>query len=248
MWILFLSQEDGDNDDNRIERQQQNLTLVATGVIFTLGLLLMPWIIFLRGNSRILTRFFYRNTSFLVSPIIGTGTIYSLGPSKPFAQALCYHGIAVTNLSYIVTLFLKVGTKRQRPCCTFPQYIERKNLTIIPKILAKIAGTRSFPSGDAMSAAAWAIPVWYVGYPFVAVVMTSSTAFGRMFFLAHHFGDTLGGIGIPLLFHGLTAVYGNSYFIPELGSAKWYHPLAALGTVIIITRLREREEKRSPSL
>jgi membrane-associated phospholipid phosphatase len=238
--IFWLSNKDTEPWIGATDRGDQE----AMGDFLVLSLLLVVlqvWIFFLSGNLWILSRILYPNASFAVSPIIGTGVAHYFGAAKPNAQALVYHAIILYNLSCVVIMFLKHGTRRKRPCCTFPQWIPLKHFQIIPKILQRHSATTSFPSGDAMAGTCWAIPLWYLGYTRVAVLLVALTALGRIFFLAHHLLDTIVGIGVCLVFHAILGLGVSG--LPAVGTAEWYHPIMAFMVLLVASRFRKGDEK-----
>lgn len=230
MWLFVL---DPSNDDQRPN------WLLPTALGLTILLLVLPFLLFLGGNLKMMSHVLFSHVSFAVSTLVGIAASYHLGPT-PYASALGYHGIILYCLGCTIILPLKHNTRRLRPCVVFPRLIERKKLAIIPKLLAKASSFTSFPSGDAMGSAAWALPLMHLGYTQSALLVASLTAFGRMFFLAHHLGDTLAGIGVSVGFHLLLGVVPG---LPAVGTAEWYHPLAAFATLVIASRFRKGDEK-----
>ena len=249
---------------------EEGLWMAALGA--TTVLLLLPWIFFLKGHTWILPRIFFSHISFALSPLIGMGiSQYSLLllTAKHNADdasddhhhhitrtpALCFHFLMLYNASCIVVLFLKHGTLRQRPCCTCEQYISRKHFPMIPRILAQTAPDTSFPSGDVMSATCLAVSLanlhlaahhdQRLWLPAVGVVMVLLTALGRMYFLAHHFCDTLVGMAIPGCLHMLCLLShnDNSSWLPAVGTAQWYHPLGAFLGLVVASRFRRGDQK-----
>ena len=146
--------------------------VTTIAVCATLFLLLLPWILFLRGRAWILGRIFFSHVSFGLSPLIGMAIsqyhhLYHGGidasdsisnhSTRAAAASLCFHFIWLYNTSCILVLFLKHSTQRKRPCCTCPEYIPRKHFPLIPRILAKTAPDTSFPSGDVMAATCFSL-------------------------------------------------------------------------------------------
>ncbi|CAB9504615.1 expressed unknown protein [Seminavis robusta] len=231
-WFFWLSSEE--------TTDYQDLFLAIISFSF---LLLLPWIFFLRGNIWIIQHIIYSNKSFALAPFLGTGVAFYFGSDRRYSQALAYHSLILYNLSCIATMFLKHGTERKRPCVTFGHLIPRKHLAIIPKILAKGAANASFPSGDVMAATAWAIPLWHMGYPTSSILLVVLAACGRMFFLAHHLLDTVVGMTVCLLVHGLLQWSPEHAALPTMGTAEWYHPIGALIALAVASRFRKGDEK-----
>lgn len=258
------------------------ITIAAT--VTTIVLLLLPWVLFLRGRAWILGIFF-SHVSFGLSPLIGMGIsqyhhLYHGGgdisitnqSTRVVAASLCFHFIWLYNVSCILVLFLKHTTQRKRPCCTCPEYIPRKNFSLIPRVLAKTAPDTSFPSGDVMAATCFSLslaslPLSQQAVPYDAtdshnnnpqqvilislcIILVSLTALGRMYFLAHHLCDTLVGMLIPASLH-LLCVYqsssttSSSYtaWIPALGRSQYYHSLGAFVGLVVASRFRRGDQK-----
>lgn len=111
--------------------------------------------------------------------------------------------------------------KRRRPIisgCGRP-----KGLSSLEPILHR-DGLASFPSGDVMSAVCFAFPL-RDAHPWLAAGIVLLTAFGRLYFRAHHFFDVVCGAAIAyIMCAGVAAsgVYGS-----------WWHPLLAQAAFLL---------------
>ena len=237
-WIFLITAQDADGIQAQSETQQWQRLILA--VTLTAVFLLLPFVFFLRGNLRMLSHVLYPNASFALSPLVGTAMSFAAGPT-PHASAVGYHSIILYCLSCVVILYLKHWSRRLRPCVTFHHCIDKKHFAIIPNILAKHSSFTSFPSGDAMGATAFCgVPLMHLGYPKLATVLVGLVAFGRMFFLAHHLGDTLGGIAICASIHAAMEYFDS---LPSIGTATWHHPLMALFALVVASLFRKGDQK-----
>lgn len=232
-WLFHLM----DNTEDEIIRIPKRLVMATTlSIVF----LILPFVLFLRGNRRMLSHVLYPNLSFALSPLLGTAFSYTAGPT-PYASAVGYHAIILYCLSCSVILYLKHASRRLRPCVVYPQCIPKKNFTQIPKILAKHSSFTSFPSGDAMGATAFGgVPLLHLGYFKAAILLVGLTAFGRQYFLAHHLGDTLVGIAICV---GIHTVLDCTEGLPSIGTADWYHPILAWIALVLAALFRKGDQK-----
>ena len=96
------------------------------------------------------------------------------------------------------------------------------------------------PLSCAMGATAWALPLLHLGYVKAAMALVGLAALGRIYFLAHHLGDTIAGIGVCV---GIHILLGFCESLPSTGEADWYHPIAALAALVIASRFRKGDQK-----
>ena len=103
-------------------------------------------------------------------------------------------------------------------------------------MLSSTQGDESFPSGDAATAAAIAIPLAYInsstqielfGWSLASTMIAAYTitflsCSGRVYFLAHHVADVVVGALMPYLIHLLSSSIGLGVY-----DMKWWYPLAA---------------------
>lgn len=243
LWLLIIMMSSSSSSMSRSSDAEGQPEVAIPGLLLWLAvslstLLLGFWLLVLRGDTFIFNHVLFGHVSFSICPSLGTILCYYLAPS-PEAFAIAIHSIVLYCACCGIILFLKQGTLRKRPCCNHPRCIQRKNLAIVPRILARSAPDASFPSGDVMSATALALPLAHIGHPHWAVMLVALTAFGRMFFLAHHLLDTVVGMGVCILMHcALTVSFGLS-----IGNADWYHPLVAFGSLVIASLFRKSDQK-----
>ena len=251
LWIFVWFQYGQGDHGNTNTTSTILLFLAATSC--TMGLLVVPWMYFLRGHVWIIPKILYSHASFALSPLVGTLLCFALdkyihsnnsnNSSSEAAASLGYHLIVLYNVSCTVVLLLKHNVLRKRPCATSVYYktcIPRKHYPIIPKVLAKGAPDMSFPSGDVMAATCLATIVWHLQYTHTAMAIVLVAALGRMYFLAHHALDTVVGMMVALLVQGFSA---GGILLPRMGTAQWYHPLLALGGLTVASKFRKGDQK-----
>ena len=213
-------------------------------------LLLLPWITFLRGYTVVFGRFFYGNIAFVAAPIITICVVSILAPTERSAS-LAYYSSFLYSAACVPVLVLKHCVRRKRPCVDQPELIARKQETfrIIPILLARHSNFTSFPSGDVVAATVWALAIVNTGYfsqersVLSTVCMVGLAALGRMYFLAHHLGDTIAAYLLVRLMHW--ALHQNYSHVAELlrlqlptmDSSQWYHPLLPLGVLAVLSKL-----------
>ena len=66
------------------------------------------------------------------------------------------------------------------------------------------------------------------------------TCLGRMYFLAHHLLDCLAGAAVASALHWVCTL---DWILPRLGTAEWYHPLGAVGALVIASQFRKSNQK-----
>ena len=135
----------------------------------------------------------------------------------------------------------------------------RKSFPIIPTLLARAGkeGYKSFPSGDAMSSASFAIPLAYMNFvaggddkngdtedgpnmkmmsklmKVLPCVLAAGTVVlacsGRVYFYAHHVLDVLVGASIPLIFH---VIFTKTNF--GIHDMQWWFPFVSVSGCISV--------------
>ena len=135
-------------------------------------------------------------------------------------------------------LAVKSLSRRRRPIvCSAIQIGEacveaasRKALTVIPRML-RHDGNAAFPSGDVAGAVCWAFPLWRAGLRLLPVSAVACSAFGRMYWQAHHAMDVvLGGAAAACTCALLEAALGHTSL------AQWYHLLGAQLVVVALVK------------
>merc|ERR1719271_1693349 len=99
---------------------------------------------------------------------------------------------------------VKKLAKRRRPIISGCG--RTKGLSSLEPILYR-NGLASFPSGDVMSAVCFAFPIRHA-HPWLAAGIVLLTAFGRIYFRAHHFFDVLGGAALAYTICAATVASG----------------------------------------
>jgi len=262
-WIVALASsllEDNDKGDADADGYL-GLWMATWGSTF--GLLLVPWTLFLQGQTWIYIRFLFSHASFVFSPLIGMSISqhYCLQEKLSTIAPLCFHFIMLWNASCVPVLLLKHGTRRLRPCCTYPVYLSKRHFPIIPNMLSKTGAKTSFPSGDVMSATCFALTLFHLPIQhnnsnhsqylltLACISIVFFSALERMYFLAHHLLDTLVGMAIPTIIHMMlvcsaaAAPAPINIFFPTIGTAQWYHSLAAFLGLVVASRYRSSDQK-----
>lgn len=145
-----------------------------------------------------------------------------------------------------IVTFLKKWTKRQRPAYKDTSrngiWIKNKKFPSSSIFLAKYNGNASFPSGDAASAAVFAIPVASLGgspyYAILAWSMVVLACTGRMYVLAHHFSDVFVGALLSYAMHRVVSAIGLG-----IHDMQWWYPLL-LTAAVVFHRLQKGRQKQ----
>eukprot|EP00539_Tryblionella_compressa_P008012 CAMPEP_0178775540 /NCGR_PEP_ID=MMETSP0744-20121128/24249_1 /TAXON_ID=913974 /ORGANISM="Nitzschia punctata, Strain CCMP561" /LENGTH=361 /DNA_ID=CAMNT_0020432529 /DNA_START=34 /DNA_END=1119 /DNA_ORIENTATION=- len=263
----------GDNNNNSVEKAYW--LLIAIAVVFSI-VFLVAWAMFLRGVRTALTKFLGKKVLYLLAFPWNVAVLYftllqqtdfenSSHPQQNDSQAwtarlamertfsLALYSCYLWSPSILFVLIMKRWSQRYRPCAkTSPQWIRaNKAFPDIALILAKAQANESFPSGDAATAAVFAIPLAHLSPPDshhggwnVAVVtawwMVLLACCGRVYVLAHHVSDVAVGATIPYLVHLIsTSLLGVGVY-----DMQWWYPLASNVVVAAYAKLTSKDVQR----
>jgi hypothetical protein len=195
----------------------QSLALTAVTFALTLAFAVL-WFSFLRWETPTMKKIICSKESFGLFPPLGILLCYLLIPdNEQFSMAI--YPICVWIPSITTALCIKGQVLRHRPCAKYTHLIGRKHYQLIPKYLAKHAADGSFPSCDAAGVVAFALPM-AAQRPDWASLLVSLACVGRLYFLAHHVGDTIIGCSLTLVIH--VALTQSGFGMKDL---QWWHPL-----------------------
>ena len=185
----------------------QSLAVLCSATVAILGV----WVNFNRADTSSIKSspplLLFRPVSVIVAPALGTALAYFVAEGTVARAAGSFH-IATWYAGIIPVLLLKQSTRRRRPVACEPDQIsaeavaaaKAKYLSNIPAKLRHADANASFPSGDVGGA----VSVAYVllqcgGSAAAAVSCVLLSAFGRMYWQAHHALDVLAGAAVSLL-------------------------------------------------
>lgn len=161
--------------------------------------ILYIWFMLCSGREEYARKYLFRGPVYLIGPILGIAVARLAGPRACFTGAWF---IIAWWVNMLPVFILKKLTRRRRPTVCGPDLVPQtpRVIEIIPRLLKQDANA-SFPSGDVAGAAAFAWALTFgCGLPAaVGVVVVVLSAFGRMYWRAHHFLDISVGAGIGLL-------------------------------------------------
>ncbi|KAG7351319.1 PAP2 superfamily protein [Nitzschia inconspicua] len=263
--ILALSNDYNYNDKVGGNDNYALTMLWIIAVILSVSFL-TAWTLFLRGTRWPLAQFLGKKILYLVGFPWSIGILYLLLKSSSSRhsqyQELHYNNVfslAIYSLylwcwTVLIVLALKRWSKRYRPCVKYSRQwiIANKSFPVIPIMLSKTQADESFPSGDAASAAALAIPMLYIDstnatteFPwsvstltFLAGTMVFLASTGRVYFLAHHVADVLVGALTAGFVHLISTYMGFGVF-----NMQWWYPFAANALVATYAKLSEKKSK-----
>lgn len=219
---------------------------VLKSIIVTFSsVFLLAWTLFLRGNRSVLPSFLGKKVLYALAVpwsvgVLSWGVDSGDGESDAHNQtfSLAIYSLWLWSWAVLAVLILKKWSMRPRPCLKYSRAFiqETKFFSAIPIMLSNTQGDESFPSGDATTAAAIAIPLalidsttqlkllgWSItSTMFAAYMVVFLACSGRVYFLAHHVMDVVVGALIPYLMHLVSTFIGLGVY-----NMQWWHPLVA---------------------
>lgn len=219
--------------------------MVAFGCIAA-ALLAFWTYIHLRGSPKLMHHL-HGTVALLLSPSVGVALLLQVAESDVRARNSGLLYLVLWYLSIVPVLTLKSVAGRRRPVASDPKHIGDeaaaaagcKALSKIPAMHKAGDGNSSFPSGDVAGVVAFAYPLLRCSGsslwpPLVACACIALSAFGRMYFQAHHLmGVTIGGLCaalMGLLFEFVsTGLVGDVCTMPR----QWWEPAAAFGVLVV---------------
>lgn len=210
--------------------------------------LLAIWCFVQSRRSPKLMQSLHATPALIVSPIVGVALALRLAEADAHALngALLY--LILWDLSIIPVITLKSKAGRRRPVASDPAHVgqaaiqaaSRKFLSHIPAMHKGGDPNSSFPSGDVAGAVAFAYPLLRCGasaggtgfatwLPLAACACVSFSAFGRMYFQAHHLLDVTGGACCALLAGLLFELAATGFAGSNVCAAprSWWEPSVA---------------------
>jgi membrane-associated phospholipid phosphatase len=227
----------------------ERIWVVKSLVTILSVIFLIAWALFLRGNRWVLPKFLGKKVLYVLAVpwsmgILNWGVYTGDGDSSARDRIFSskVYSMWLWPWAVLAVLCLKKWSKRLRPClkCTRDFIKEKKSFPAIPIMLSNTQGDESFPSGDATTAAAFAIPLAYIessthfvlfGWSISSTVLAAYaivfvTCSGRVYFLAHHVCDVVAGTAISFAIHLVSTCMGLGVY-----DMKWWYPLAANAVV-----------------
>lgn len=190
----------------------------------------------------------YSPRVFIAAPVAGLILSYTATDDE-VARA----SAALYLVSWFVTvlpiLALKGLCRRRRPLASDAVHIgpnaaaaaKKKALSTIVLMLRKGDPNAAFPSGDVAGAVSFAYPLWRCGglNAGVAAMLVLLSAFGRMYWHAHHALDVIVAALIAVVccvgIDGALSVDGGC------PAVKIYHPFIALGALVVQQLLKPQQ-------
>lgn len=231
LWIALLALTE--TPQTRIPSyhdQFRILQLKTAAFVFTVAYLI-AWGLFQLGNRKeLLQALFYNSGVYALAYLWVVGilaiTVLSLEDAPKEVFSIAVYPLVMWPLVCVPMMELKKVTRRSRPALkdietNEGRWTAAKAFPNITRILAKHNGDESFPSGDVAMAAMLAVPIWKLQHQRLAMAIVVSSAFGRMYVLAHHLFDVLSGLVLTIVIHWiLTHVLGYN-----MDKAEWWYPL-----------------------
>eukprot|EP00531_Pseudo-nitzschia_arenysensis_P019128 CAMPEP_0116123882 /NCGR_PEP_ID=MMETSP0329-20121206/4986_1 /TAXON_ID=697910 /ORGANISM="Pseudo-nitzschia arenysensis, Strain B593" /LENGTH=318 /DNA_ID=CAMNT_0003617829 /DNA_START=196 /DNA_END=1152 /DNA_ORIENTATION=- len=233
LWVALLAFEDDIH-----EWQNGKILLLKSTTLLLTAVFLIAWALFQNGSMP-LTKIMARKHFYLIAIFFNIGLLsYTLSglpsddPHAASSQKAYSHAIYLLFLwppSILVIVILKEFSQRPRPIIVDmakdkDQWLTKKSFPNICHFLAKAQAKESFPSGDATSAAIFAIVLMEVSkrYTTPATCLWLLACTGRMYFLAHHCLDVLVGSLLAGVIHAVASAMGLGIY-----DMQWWHPLAS---------------------
>eukprot|EP00536_Pseudo-nitzschia_multiseries_P003747 jgi/Psemu1/186555/e_gw1.59.35.1 len=261
LWLAVLALEDGVSSGEQtrpvLQEQHINIILLKSITISLTILFLVAWGLFQRGHRAALTKFLAKGHFYLVAIVFNVAilsySILYLPPDDPYAPStrkafsLSMYLLFLWPPTLMIVLIIKHTFRRMRPVAvdTTRSYdrnlwLDRKTFPGISSILAKCQPTESFPSGDATSAAIFAIALTNINprYNVAAWAILLLVCFGRMYILAHYFFDVVVGSIIAHLLHRISSSVGLG-----VNDMEWWYPFAS--TILLAAYVQVQMKNRS---
>lgn len=219
--------------------------LVGFGI--TAAALLAFWAyIHFKGSSGLMHHL-HGTAALLVSPAIGMTLLLRIAETDARARNSGLLYLILWYLSILPVLTLKSVAGRRRPVASDPKHIgdeavaaaARKALSHIPAMHKEGDANSSFPSGDVAGVVAFAYPLlrcsgassWQL---LIASTCIGLSAFGRMYFQAHHLMDVTMG-GACALLTGLLFEYATTGFVGDVCTVprQWWEPAVAFALLVV---------------
>lgn len=233
LWIALLALE-----DDVLEWQNEKVLLLKSTTVLLTAVLVIAWALFQNGSMP-LTKIMARKHFYLVSIFFNIGLLsytllglpsddlYAASSKKAFSHAI--YLLFLWPPSILVIVILKEYSQRPRPILVCKAndkdpWLTKKSFPNICHFLAKAQAMESFPSGDATSAAIFAIVLTNLSprYTTPATCLWLLACTGRMYFLAHHFLDVVVGSLLAGVIHVVASALGLGIY-----DMQWWHPLAS---------------------
>lgn len=153
------------------------LMILRTIAVLLATSFLVLWCLFLQGKRWPIAQLLGKKILYPVGFPWSIGILYfSLKPNShntidtqqqmryDKVLSLAIYSLYLWSWTVLTVLILKRWSKRLRPCAKYNRkwILDNKSFPVIPIMLSKTQADESFPSGDAASAAAVAIPMLYI--------------------------------------------------------------------------------------
>jgi membrane-associated phospholipid phosphatase len=247
LWIALLTLEESIGTNEELRRGHFNHKIRLLRIITGLSTIvfLVAWAQFQLGHVP-LAKLLAQRYGYLLSIICNVGflsyALLDLPSNDPYAApskkafSLAIYILFLWPPSMLVIMILKEFFQRVRPVALdngdCDRWVAKKAFPNICHFCANYSAKESFPSGDATSAAIFAIVLVNITprYTIPAVCLWVLACTGRVYVLAHHFLDVLAGSVIALAIHKVVSSVGLG-----IEDMRWWHPLAStafLGTYV----------------
>lgn len=219
----------------------RTLPLLLLGVAVTA--LVARWAYCLRSANGATAWVFYAPKVFLVAPLIGTVLAYSITDDPRALHAGSFYLLS-WFVSVLPILTLKSLAHRRRPIASESAHLgeataaagRSKALGLICFMLRTGDANASFPSGDVAGSVSFAYPLWRCqgAGAGAAVLIVLSSAFGRMYWHAHHAMDVSAAALIAFLCcTALDVSLSDAAGKGGCPAVAWYHPFVALLAIAV---------------
>jgi membrane-associated phospholipid phosphatase len=260
LWIALLALEDGlvPTDEQTtlgLQRQQQHhrnvILLKSITLLSSIGFL-VAWVSFQKGYMP-LTKILAQRYCYLLSICFNVGllsyTLLQLPLDDPYAASskkafsLAIYLLFLWPPCILIVVILKEFSQRTRPIVldttrsgdstSSDRWLDKKAFPNICYFLARAQANESFPSGDAASAAIFAILLVNIAprytTPAWSILVLACT--GRMYVLAHYFFDVVAGSILACVIHRVASSVGLGIY-----DMQWWHPFAS--TMVLATYIK----------
>ena len=261
LWIAVLALEDGvgvGELPRGVQQQHSKIILLKSVTVLLTIVFLVAWALFQKGYNAAFKNLLVKKSYYLFSILFNVGllsyTVLQLPSDDPYAASskkafsLATYLLFLWPPSLLLIIISKRWFQRVRPVVLdltsgdSHHWLKNKTFPNISYYLAsKHQAKESFPSGDATSAAIFAIVLVNISPRYItaawSILFLACT--GRMYVLAHHFFDVLTGSMIAFAIYRFTTSIGLGIY-----DMQWWYPLASTMSLTVYVYKSRMENKQ----
>lgn len=257
--IAVLTLENGvaiaDVGEESLQQHSKIILLKSVTVLLTI-VFLVAWALFQKGYNAFF-KLLANPINYLLAILFNVAflsyTVLQLPSDDPYsgsskkAFSLATYLLFLWPPSLLLIIIFKHGFQRVRPVVfditssDSHHWLNKKAFPNISQFLAKYQAKESFPSGDATSAAIFAIALANIAPHYItaawSILFLACT--GRMYILAHHFFDVVAGSIIAYFIHRIATSVGLGIY-----DMQWWYPLVSTTTLSAYVQIKMKNKQK----